>query len=66
MRHALQSQYPALKGSVLNNSELVKLPAIGKEGKSLKDCPEGVKELAGLGTLREADATTLVETTQMG
>lgn len=66
IRGALLSQYPALKGSVLNNRRLVKLLAIAKEGRSLNDCPKGAKELAGLEILRKADAPTLVETTWMG
>lgn len=64
--HALLSHYPALQGSAVNNRELVKLLATAKQGRSPNDCPEGVKELAGLETLRKADSTTLVETTQMG
>lgn len=54
-----------VKGSILNNRgiDLSKLLALAKQGSSLQDYPGGTKGLSSLDTIREADATMLVETT---
>jgi homoserine dehydrogenase len=53
------------KGSILNNHglDLEKVLALAKQGRSLEEYPSGRKGLASLDTIKNADATMLVETT---